>query len=248
MSLLFYCEEEENKKEESIDKYKVLFEECRNKSIALTEALNQMFSSSNIEKDIINVLIDDIITKSKKKIETNFSKIEEKYPNITEEDAIIISSYTCESVNDNYSPYKILNKNLVSDDRKSGIMKINKYLYILLRSLRKLPRYYLNKESKYLYRCIKVKVNYMIDPTNKKSVPYIEGNKKTFWGFTSTSKYIRTTYKFLNEDNNFKSGTVFTLYGDIWGYNITLFNYFNEEEILLEPERIFVIASNSTIK
>ena len=32
-----------------------------------------------------------------------------------------------------------------------------------------------------------------------------------------------------------QSGTIFTLYGDIWGYDITLFNVYNEEEILLEP-------------
>ena len=34
-----------------------------------------------------------------------------------------------------------------------------------------------------------------------------------------------------------KSGTVFILTGDIWGYNISLFNYYMENEILLEPER-----------
>ena len=34
-----------------------------------------------------------------------------------------------------------------------------------------------------------------------------------------------------------KSGTVFILTGDIWGYDISLFNYYMENEILLEPER-----------
>ena len=38
-----------------------------------------------------------------------------------------------------------------------------------------------------------------------------------------------------------RSGTIFVLGGDIWGYDITLFNYFREEEILLEPERKYVI-------
>ncbi len=28
---------------------------------------------------------------------------------------------------------------------------------------------------------------------------------------------------------------------DMWGYDITLFNYFGEIEIILEPERSFVI-------
>ena len=242
MSLLFYSEEEENQKEESIDNYKDLFEEYKNKSISLSEALNQMFISSNVEKNQINILIDDIIKKSEKTIEKNSDKIKEKYPNITNEDAIIISSYTCESKDRNFSPYKLLNSNLVSENRKDGINNISKYLFILLKSLRKLSRYYPDKENKYLYRCIKVKVNYMIDPFDKKSIPYIEGNKKTFWGFTSTSKYIRTTYNFLKEEEkNIKSGTIFTLYGDIWGYDITLFNFFHEEEVLLEPEKKFIV-------
>ena len=40
-----------------------------------------------------------------------------------------------------------------------------------------------------------------------------------------------------------KSGTLFTLGGDIWGYDIELFNYFGEKEILLEPERKFIVEN-----
>ena len=75
MSLLFYSEDEENKNQESIDKYKDLFEEYRNKSISLTEALNYMVSSSKIEKDKINVLTEDIVKKITEIIETNFDQI-----------------------------------------------------------------------------------------------------------------------------------------------------------------------------
>jgi hypothetical protein len=53
----------------------------------------------------------------------------------------------------------------------------------------------------------------------------------------------RTSNDFLNRvngDNN-KSGTIFVLEGDIWGYNITIFNYFGEVEILLEPETKFIV-------
>ncbi len=60
-----------------------------------------------------------------------------KYPKITKEDSIIISSYTCESKDNKFSPYKILNINLVSENRKEGLKNISKYLYILLKSLRK---------------------------------------------------------------------------------------------------------------
>lgn len=241
MSLLFYSEEEENLKEESIDKYKNIFEEYRNKNITLSEALEQLFTSSNVEQNKINNFITKILKECEDKINTNADKIKEKYPSITKEDALIISSYTCEAEDSDFSPYKILNKNLVSDDRKSGLKKISKYLYIFLKSLRKLERYILTKENKYLYRCIGVKVNYMIDPFNDKSVPYIEGNKKTFYGFTSTSPNIKTSYKFLKEEVNIKTGTIFTLYGDVWGYDISLFNVYNEKEILLEPERKFII-------
>ena len=72
-------------------------------------------------------------------------------------------------------------------------------------------------------------------------MPYIIGNKKTFWGFTSTSSNPKTTYNFLKEEEKIKVGTLFILGGDIWGYDITLFNYFGEEEILLEPEKKFII-------
>ena len=240
MSLIFYSEEEENQKEESINKYKDLFNQYKDQSITLIEALTQMFESSGVDNNKINDLITKLIQDCKNKIEPNFDKIKEKYPSISKDEAIIISSYTCEAKDKDYSPYKLLNINLVSDDRLNGLQKISKYFYILLKSLRKLKRYYPTKENKYLFRCIGVKVNYMIDPFNKKSIPYIEGNTKTFWSFTSTSTSIKTSYRFL-KGKTIKSGTIFTLFGDIWGYDISLFNVFNEEEILIEPERKFIV-------
>jgi hypothetical protein len=107
--------------------------------------------------------------------------------------------------------------------------------------LRKLERYYPNENSKYLYRSIRSKVKINNDVFNPKLVPYITGNNKTFWGFTSTSPNPQTSYDFLNKEENHKTGTVFTLTGEIWGYNITLFNFFNENEVLIEPERKFKV-------
>ena len=49
------------------------------------------------------------------------------------------------------------------------------------------------------------------------------------------------TYSFLKEEEKMKKGTIFSLGGDIWGYNIEPFNYFYEKEILQEPERKFVV-------
>ena len=49
------------------------------------------------------------------------------------------------------------------------------------------------------------------------------------------------TYNFLKGEGINKSGTIFTLTGKIWGYDISLFNYYKEKEILIEPERKFKI-------
>jgi len=241
MSLIFYSEQEDNNKEESINKYKDLFINYEQKLPTLEEALNQMFISAGADKIKSDKLIKDILLKCKETIDDNLDKIKEKYNKINKEDAYIICSYTCESEEQEYSPYRIMNQNLVSENRKNGLNNISRYLYILLNSLRKLSRYYPSKKNKYLYRCITKQVNILIDPKNKKSVPFIEGNEKTFWGFTSTSPNVKMTYNFLKEEKKIKSGTIFTLGGDIWGYDITLFNYFKEEEILLEPERKFIV-------
>ena len=106
-----------------------------------------------------------------------------------------------------------------------------------MKSLRKLPRYY--PKDNYLYRCLTLQVN--ISEDNSKKSSYFKGKKKIFWGFTSTSTDPKMTYSFLNKEEKIKTGTVFTLGGNVWGYDIELFNYFHEKEILLEPERKFIV-------
>ena len=128
-------------------------------------------------------------------------------------------------------------------NRKQDVAKISKYLYILLKSLRKLDRYYPTQTKKYLYRCIKHKVSLEKDPLNEKLVPYVNGNQKTFWGFTSTSPVLKTTLNFLGVKQQSKTGTIFSFGGEVWGYNITLINYYEEKEILLELEKKFVVES-----
>ena len=243
MSLSFYCEEEDNNREESINNYKDLFSDYENNMPTLSEALNQMFQSANLNEQKANELTEDILSKCKKVIAPAFNEIKNKYDKISKNDAYIICAYTCESKEKKYSPYKILNKNMVSDNRKNGLKNISKYLYIFLKSLRKLPRYYPTKTNKYLYRSITSKVSLNKDIFNEKLVPYIIGNKKTFWGFTSASPNPKMTYDFLDNKETIKSGTLFTLGGDIWGYDIELFNYFGEKEILLEPERKFIVEN-----
>ena len=88
-----------------------------------------MLISTGLHLDKVNIISEDIIFKSKMIIEKNIEKIKEKYKNITKEEAMIISSYTCEAKDKNYSPYRLLNKSLVSKNRKYGIENVSKYLY-----------------------------------------------------------------------------------------------------------------------
>ena len=241
MSLNYYIEEEEIRREESINNYKYLFDNYEKKMPTLYEALHHIFISSVNDPANANYLTADIIAKCKQAIDPRFAAIKQKYKKISIDDAYIICSYTCESYDRKYSPYKILNQNLVSNNRKQGVANISKYLYIFLKSLRKLEKYYPTQMNKYLYRCIPIKVSLTKDPKNDKLIPYVKGNQKTFWGFTSTSPNSEMTINFLGKKEQMKTGTIFTLIGDVWGYDIKLFNYYNEEEILLEPETKFIV-------
>ena len=241
MSLNFYCKEEDNNREESINKYKNLFSDYDKNQPTLQDALNQMYKTLNLDNNKVNELTKEILSRCREKIDPKYNEIKNKYKNISKEDAYIICSYTCETEERQYSPYRILNQSLVSDDRQNSVRNVSKYLYIFLKSLRKLPRYY--PQNKYLYRCLTCHVNISNDSKNTNLVPYIPGNIKTFWGFTSTSPDPKMTYSFLKKEKKNKSGTIFTLVGDVWGYNIELFNYYNEKEILLEPERKIKVDS-----
>ena len=242
----FNIEEAENRRPGMLDKYKYLFSEYETKNPTLDEALIQLFKSEGLDDAKANVFKADILGKCKSVIEPKLNLINQKYKNISKYDAYIICSYTCEALDRDYSPYRLLNRNLASDDRQNGIIKISKYLYIFLKSLRKLDRYYPTQTNKNLYRCISQKVNLKKNPNDYKKVPYYIGFQKTFWGFTSTSPNPIIPINFLGKsmkNEQFKTGTIFTLTGDIWGYDITLFNFFDENEILLEPERTFIVDS-----
>ena len=183
--------------------------------------------------------------KSNKRIDETEAIIKQKYPNITRDEAIIISTYTCEAYDKNYSPYKILNRNLTAENREEGLKTISKYFYLFLHTLRKLPRYYPKKDSTTLYRCIDVKVPLGKIDLKPKLIPYVKNNRKTFWAFTSSSpKVMDIMDTFLGNHpshENMKYRTIFSFDGEIWGYDIFLFNYFKEKEILVEPERKFLI-------
>ena len=64
-----------------------------------------------------------------------------------------------------------------------------------------------------------------------------------FQAFTLASINPQTTFKF-QVIIIIKVPTIFSLTGDKWGYNISLFNVFNEEEILIEPERKIIVEES----
>ena len=80
MSFLFYLEEEENKREKSINNYCTLFEPYKNNIPTLKEALFEMYILSKLTKEEVVVLINDIITKCQKKLVLNKNEINAKYP------------------------------------------------------------------------------------------------------------------------------------------------------------------------
>ena len=83
-----------------------------------------MFKSKGQDDNEVDEFTEDILIQCENTININFEKIKEKYKNISKEDAHIICPYTLEAKDENYSPYKIINLNLVSDNRKNGIKNI----------------------------------------------------------------------------------------------------------------------------
>ena len=222
-----------------ISKYKYLFEEYKKKPPTLEEALKEMFTNNGANEDKAKELIKEVQNKITNALKDN------KYKSVLnkEEDAKIISSYTCE-LKGGFSPYTLLNKNLTSDSRHQGILSISKYLYIFLKSLRKLKKYKPKEEGE-LYRCIKKKVSLKEEKKNKNIIPYKKNNIKVFWAFSSASKSMKASMDFLGKENKFHSGTIFILTGEYIGYDISPFSCFkSEEEILLEPETKILIKDD----
>ena len=230
--MFYYSKDEELPIDESINNYENIFNDYNGKSPTLEEALNELFISSGLPKDEVSNFSKKVINKSKEIINSNFDQIKKNHPLLLKEEAYIISSYTYYDNKPNYNPYEIVNNNLCKEKRIEGIKNISKYFYLFLKALRNLNRYY--PKQKYLYRCINKKVSLKKDFFNEKLIPYESKRIKIFWGFISVSRSEKYTYNLNNEEKEIK--TVFSLFGDIWGYDISLFNEFKNEHIILEPE------------
>ena len=72
MSLNYYIEEEEIRREESINNYKNLFVNYEKKMPTLYEALHHIFISAVYDQAKANCLTADIIAKCKQAIDPNF--------------------------------------------------------------------------------------------------------------------------------------------------------------------------------
>ena len=118
----YYPLNEDIPKYESINNYQHIFIEYSEKIPSLTDALYQMFKSTVILDQKVHDITQYIMQKAEKIAKFNFDLIKEKYPIMTEKDAIIICSYSCEyEIDPNFSPHKILNINLNKENRGEGI-------------------------------------------------------------------------------------------------------------------------------
>ena len=236
MSDKFYSQNEELNFDDSLDKYEILFKDMNSKPPTLEEALIEMFRNAQLSPKESKEIYDHINLVCSNRINEKWDLIKAEHPDISKNDALIISSYTYEpkKMYEKFSPYRLLNTNLIATDRKSGVINIEKYLFLFLRALRGLKKC----KKNCLFRCINCKVKLAKDPNNIKYIPYIKGNEKIFWPFTSTSDDENIAMNFLGKG----TGTKFKIIGDnLWGYDITLFNVYNEKEILLEPERRYIV-------
>ena len=238
MSKSFYSENEEMNFEESLDKYEFLFKDIELKPLTLEEALIELFRNGGLSEKDSKEIYNHLYKICKNRVNEKWDEIRKQNPKISKLDALIISSYTYEpkAMYKKFSPYRLLNTNLVSADRKNGIINVEKYFFLLLVALRGLTK----TKKNVLFRCISCKVKLVKDPNNDKYIPYQQGNQKIFWPFTSTSDDEKLTENFLGNG----TGTKYKIIGDnLWGYDITLFNVYGEKEILLEPERKYEIQN-----
>ena len=151
----------------------------------------------------------------------------------TEEDAEVIAMYTFDFGPENYemNPYRMVNRELIGRNTKT-LMEVKDLLYLVMHALRKLPRV----TGQTLYRGVRVAMNLDTDH-------YSEGNVVTWPALSSTSPDSRNIKTFLSKGGGKVKGTMFIIENG-WGYNIQPYSLFpDEEEILLEPERQFMVKS-----
>lgn len=154
------------------------------------------------------------------------------------DEASAIYNYTTGGIEqeDAVNLFLIVNQALsTKDNKRAAVERIRKYLFLLFSGLRKLPR--VVPEDNILYRGLRTHVS---TEAGGEGLPYAVDCVKTWWGFTSTSTERRSANCFLKDFKNeeIKSGTMLTIRGRIWGYDISEYSFHgSEREFLVEPER-----------
>ena len=215
---------------DSIDQASQLFAGFTKKPPTLEEALKPMVYEK--AKELAELLT--------KKATEKLTEIDA--PGFTVEDIAIVFCYTYEWNVERFSGleniYRKLNKSLSVDRSNAALKKTRGFLFLLLQTLRKLPRFV--PENHTLYRGLRAHVQTEEDSEFPERKPYAAGNEKTWWAFTSTTTNLEITQRFLEETG----GTLFVVSGSPWGYDISVFSDFpDEKEILLEPERKLRVTS-----
>ena len=127
------------------------------------------------------------------------------------------------------NPYRIINRRNFAE-----MKRVSELLYLVMSALRKLPRV----TGRTLYRGVRGEVSLDRDH-------YHKGNVVTWPALSSTSPDMETTKGFLAKGSKSgeATGTLFII-DKGWGYDIQPYSLFpDEEEILLEPERLFRVVS-----
>ena len=156
------------------------------------------------------------------------------FDNITREDIMSIAMYTFafSEGNPEANPYRRVNKALSEEDI-AEFRNIGGLFYVLLASLRKVPRV----SGITLYRGADKEMD--LDE-------YKQGNKVTWSRFSSASMSMEPVKDFLGRNTSWSrnfAGTIFIIENG-WGYDISRFSIFpDEEEVLLEPMREFEVKS-----
>ena len=231
---------------EEIDQVIHLFTRLTKKPPTLEEALESMGCKKSKE----------LTEKLTKEAEDKMGELDA--PGLSASDVSVVLCYTYEwdakELGKGTSPYRVLNNSLSVDRSNAALKKTRGFLFLLLQTLRKLPRFV--PESHSLYRGLKILVQTEAGPKSpaatqhtqqpqpsQPSQPlYAVGRTKTWWAFTSTTTSLEVTQTFLGKTG----GTLFVLGGEVWGYDISVFSDFpDEKEILLEPERKLRVTSTN---
>ena len=155
-----------------------------------------------------------ILENCKEVVKSNWREISKSYA-LSEEEAVLVNSYTYGGASNLSSPYRIINKKLRERDIQDQLTNKKSYLRLLLRALRKLPR----TKPQTLYRGVE-------DDKHE----YEIGETIVWKGFSSTSTSMKATKYFLTNKETKKVGGTFFEVQPMWGYDILKFSNYPKEQ------------------